>query len=648
MDDLPIPLSRVDLYLAVAAGMDGVTLPEKPLSRLEQFLAVIAGDTTVELPIPASLTELWLNYVAGGALTDEMKLVGAYWIGAQKVDVRFFAIAGGMEGVEAPQPQNRTEQYWARIAEIKPIHGVLKYVTGTSIALTDVVSGITSLENVYGDTFQQTYSGKNLFNYQAVNNLALSATIITNEAYRGYSLPAQQGDTFTISRSSTSENNRFRVCFTIVEPAQGVVFYDSDGNSEKFIDLDNSLQGTFTVPAGMSYVFVYLSNSNQTISEDLHIQLEKGSTATTYEPYVGGTPAPNPDYPQTVNVVTGTQSVWMHGKNLAYTGWAEDFVTRVNDSTKARIEQFDGRNILNIAASAGYQDYDNKYIFKIDFKENTVYTFSFDLYTTSMHSNILIQYTDGTTTALSTQPSGNWAHRVLKSTANKTIKYLRVQYSQDRSYIDLNTFMVEESSTATTYEPYIGANYTIDLGNTELCKISTYKDYIYKSGDDWYVHKAVGKAVLDGSENWNIDNSGQSNWYYVANIYSKIHAATPPYPLPVHEWAYSTHYINEYIPQGNNKGFAVFTATNVVNIRIKEQTEDTLANFKIWLAANLPKFYIPIATPTETKITDATLIGQLNALDAATLPKPNATITVTPSGTNLAGALKISYYGEEE
>ena len=97
MNDLPIPLSRVDLYLAVAAGMEGVTLPEAPLSRLEQFLAVIAGDTTVELPIPASLTELWLNYVAGGALTEEMELNGAYWVGTQKVDVRFFAVAGGMD-----------------------------------------------------------------------------------------------------------------------------------------------------------------------------------------------------------------------------------------------------------------------------------------------------------------------------------------------------------------------------------------------------------------------------------------------------------------------------------------------------------------------------------------------------------------------
>ena len=40
MEDLPIPLSRVELYLAKIAGMD-VTIPEEPMSRLEQFLAVL-------------------------------------------------------------------------------------------------------------------------------------------------------------------------------------------------------------------------------------------------------------------------------------------------------------------------------------------------------------------------------------------------------------------------------------------------------------------------------------------------------------------------------------------------------------------------------------------------------------------------------
>lgn len=56
-DNLPAPESRVESYLAKAAGED-VTIPEKPLSRLEQYLDAIAeggggggaGPTVVQTP----------------------------------------------------------------------------------------------------------------------------------------------------------------------------------------------------------------------------------------------------------------------------------------------------------------------------------------------------------------------------------------------------------------------------------------------------------------------------------------------------------------------------------------------------------------------------------------------------------------------
>lgn len=35
--------------------------------------------------------------------------------------------------------------------------------------------------------------------------------------------------------------------------------------------------------------------------------------------------------------------------------------------------------------------------------------------------------------------------------------------------------------------------YTIDLGNIELVKVQNQKDYIYKDGDTWKIHKVIGK-----------------------------------------------------------------------------------------------------------------------------------------------------------
>lgn len=57
-------------------------------------------------------------------------------------------------------------------------------------------------------------------------------------------------------------------------------------------------------------------------------------------------------------------------------------------------------------------------------------------------------------------------------------------------------FQIEVGSTATPYTPYFTP--------IELCKLGDYQDYIYKSGDDWYVHKNCREALFNGAENWDM------------------------------------------------------------------------------------------------------------------------------------------------
>ena len=151
MEDLPVPLSRVERFLAKACGMD-VNTPE-PGPGIEPFLYAIAYNTTP--PVAGYRTEEWLAYVQGVTPAKPLELEGSCIIGNQKVDVKYFAVAAGMPGVTLPEkPQNRKEKYWEYIATHRPTPGVLKYTTGTNITLTDVVRGIEELQYVYGDTVQ--------------------------------------------------------------------------------------------------------------------------------------------------------------------------------------------------------------------------------------------------------------------------------------------------------------------------------------------------------------------------------------------------------------------------------------------------------------------------------------------------------------
>lgn len=507
MEDLPVPLSRVELYLAKACGMD-VTVPEAPENRLEQYLAILAGDTSVEMPAPMNLTEQWLAYVLGVTPDPLLAVEGACYIGNQKVDVRYFAVAAGMPGaVLPPAPQNRKEQYFANL-NVGP-SGVLKYATGTNIALTDVVRGIEELQYVYGNTYQQTYSGKNMMpynSYDADNGRIMNLPNLI--------LPI---GTFTISFDLDSytlgTSSGINILLYLVDESGASSYDDGSGNKTIFYINSSTQTGrysyTFTTKA-----ITHKNNTNLRIGVSeydngarcklTNIQIEVGSTPTSYEPYTGGIPAPNPDYPQAVQTVTGEQTV------------------------------------------------------AIDDGINTQY-------------------------------------------------------------------------------------YTVNLGSIELCKIGDYQDYIYKSGDDWYVHKEFGKIVLDGSEEW-VNNS--TRYFYTvvddALIFRDTDINSPIvsnyYPVAPSIVIYN---------RGVSYGIALDQTVSRFRVRNSDFGSD-VASLQSWLSTHNTTVYYALSTPTDTKITDATLISQLNAVNNATLPTPVATISVTTDGTSLPGSLKISYYGEEE
>lgn len=168
----------------------------------------------------------------------------------------------------------------------------------------------------------------------------------------------------------------------------------------------------------------------------------------------------------------------------------------------------------------------------------------------------------------------------------------------------LNEIQLEEGSKANAYTPY-------GTEPIELCKIGDYQDYFYKSGSKWYLHKEIGKDVIDENNTIAIINTGTSNWYY------KI---TPKKIAPT---ASQTNQICNYYPNreifNGNTNQGILKISNGEEIRIRYGTEDTVANFKTWLASNNIILYSLLATATDTEITNTTLISQLEAIYNAPL-----------------------------
>ena len=165
-----------------------------------------------------------------------------------------------------------------------------------------------------GNATQTTYSGKNL--WDGVFGQGRASTASAYHITSTQSPLLESGTTYTVSLSSVPSGMKYAVALYTApaypESHPGASVYDSGWQTD----------ASFTFTAGGDYYFsvvmAKIDGSAVTPSEvsNVNFQLEVGSTATDFQPFVGGTASPNPDYPQAISTVTGENTVKIAGKNL--------------------------------------------------------------------------------------------------------------------------------------------------------------------------------------------------------------------------------------------------------------------------------------------------------------------------------------------
>lgn len=203
-----------------------------------------------------------------------------------------------------------------------------------------------------GNITQQTYTGKNQFdiNTLATGNITVVDGVATGTAGQFYtrfqngitllntsSVMSITATAYRDGESSLGNGMIFRAVYTDTTFDNILTFPNSTTSATT---LSGSTDNTKTLD---KIVLIYGSGSSN-VWHISNVQVEAGSTVTSYEPYVGGIPAPNPDYPQTVNVVTGTQTVTITADDQQ----SEDFTISLGS--------------LELCKIGDYQDY----IFKSD------------------------------------------------------------------------------------------------------------------------------------------------------------------------------------------------------------------------------------------------------------------------------------------
>ena len=208
-------------------------------------------------------------------------------------------------------------------------------------------------------------------------------------------------------------------------------------------------------------------------------------------------------------------------------------------------------------------------------------------------------------------------------------------YKNGASFVVPDDAQIELGSTATNYVEHEEQDYTISLGTTELCKIGDYQDKIYKNNGKWYLHKETKKIVLDGTQSSSSVNTSSTNTTRVQyNHYADGGAGYS---------GYSNLLTFQRNWSADIEGFCFDTSNGGFWIRINKATIGTTASqVNTYLSNNNLICYIPLATPTETEITDTTLLSQLEALEGATTYLGETNINT--SGSDLSPLLDVTTY----
>lgn len=355
------------------------------------------------------------------------------------------------------------------------------------------------------------------------------------------------------------------------------------------------------------------------------IQIEKGSTATAYEPYQEQSYEVNLGK-NLINFDSFQQSwdgasVEGEGTTITMSPNTSGSMGLLYDSTTYSVSIPAGKTITWSRTWGGGGTWESG-------------TFAFPLKLT---------YSDGTTETLSfgdtTESNYNQVISASKTLA-KSVVSVKIESGGCFGITNLTAptsfnLQLELGSQATSYAAYFEP--------IELCKIGDYQDYIYKSDGKWYVHKAVDKIVLDGTEGNYTTRTNTSTTHSKFRITDGVLSGNIAGPMAI-VCDYFIANTGANTPDYSQNAICGSTAAGYQRqlwFSIANTIANTVDAFKSWVASNTPSVYYALATPTDTEITNQALITQLDNVASAPLyTGVNNITTITP---NEQGTLEIKY-----
>lgn len=352
-----------------------------------------------------------------------------------------------------------------------------------------------------------------------------------------------------------------------------------------------SIQGnrTFTLDKDTNFVAVFVfADANKYVDITFTPMIEKGSTATSYEPYTGGIPSPNPDYPQEIKSVVNP-TVKVCGKNLLNPTLFKDYLLTIHGVTCKSVTDETGSYFLLDGTADSETDF--------WIQGNTVFTYdgSADKLTISVREVCPDSYylcvgglerdfrnTKAVTTSLK---SFSFYIHVLKGAV----------INNYRIYVQ-----VEVGDIATDYEPYteqtVTLPYTLNAipvesgGNVTIDGQQYIADYV--DVERGKLVRMVGECIIDGTEKWRSEQS-----YMIADISNFNRVDNDNYMTYIlcdkYRTSVNTTYDNVIFARKNGDGVVIKDTSH----------QSAVEDWKKYLNNNPCIVHYLLITPTEIDLT---------------------------------------------
>ena len=323
------------------------------------------------------------------------------------------------------------------------IHFLRNKRTHIKYALATLGTKIFSRLKIFGNTKQESTTGKNLLNFK-ISSAENTKNNLTYKVYKTqvklFGKPSANTDIYMKGYwGNTSEPITLKSgTYTLsIRKQDGTLFKGNDISINMYYGTNSIMRYDRTATSGyvtktfnedtqfsVLYLSIIQNGTSVTFDDTFYIQLEQNSNPTPYEPYTGNMPSPSPDYPQEIESV-GDKTKNLFDKNNiidneAYRGEVGTTITLSPNYNCFRLPIFDNK-------------FDN-----ITISSDKTTGVKFRCICLDSNSNIL------TTVGFQSLPQ----------TIN-TSNCKKIAIFFDKTTISLNdNIMIQEGTTATPYEPY--------------------------------------------------------------------------------------------------------------------------------------------------------------------------------------------------